>query len=71
MGKVTVIVSTKVSKKATERNLLKRRIRAILKENGLPEGELVIRANPGSETLSYEELAQKVGNALTKLKPHA
>ena len=54
--KVTVIVDTKLSKRAVVRNLLKRQLRAILEQAGLPHGHLVVRAYPGLEKVQFPEL---------------
>ena len=54
--KVTVIVDTKLSKRAVVRNLLKRQIRAVLEVTDLPQGHLVVRAYPGLEKILFPEL---------------
>jgi ribonuclease P protein component len=54
----TVIVDKKVSKLAIVRNLIKRRIRAILRQQGLPEGHLVVRAYQGAASLSHEQISK-------------
>lgn len=56
--KVTVIVDKKLSKLAVVRNLVKRRIRAALREVGLPQGETIVRGFSGAEKLSYLEIVQ-------------
>ena len=59
-----VVVSTKVSKKATERNRLKRQIRAIWQRLTLPPGARVaIYTKPDALSLSFQELT----NILTRL----
>jgi ribonuclease P protein component len=64
-GRVAVVVDKKVSKKATERNLVRRRLRAALREVGIPEnGSLVIRALKGSTELSYQELTHNLRSCL-------
>ena len=67
MGKVAVIVSTKVSKKAVTRNLLKRRVHAILQSQGLPEGDLVIRLDKQAKTIDFSELRRQLELCLKKL----
>jgi ribonuclease P protein component len=59
-----VIVSAQVSKKAVERNLLKRQTRAILKERGLLPGDLVVRFQKGATSLSYDELNKLLNKCL-------
>lgn len=63
-SRVAVIVDTKVSKLAVRRNLIKRRIRAVLREVGLPQGDLVVRAQAGSVTLEYGQLKQHLTQCL-------
>ena len=62
--RVTVIVDKKVSKKAVTRNLLKRRLRAALRAQGLPKGWTIVRGYPGSEKTSYSELTQQLQRCL-------
>lgn len=69
LGRVTVIVDTKVSKKAVMRNLLKRRARAILRTIGLPHGDLVIRLRPGTDKLEFQELERQIKSCLIPLIP--
>ena len=64
VGRVTVIVSKEISKKAVERNLLKRRTREILKTLTLPQGDLVVRFQKGAATLTYDELRNLVMKCL-------
>jgi ribonuclease P protein component len=66
LGRVTVIVSKDISKKAVDRNLLKRRTREILKSLTLPQGDLVVRFQKGANTLTYQELC----NLVTKCLEH-
>jgi ribonuclease P protein component len=68
VGKIAVVVDTKISKKAVERNLVKRRIRAALREIGAPAGELIVRALKGAETLSYPELRDQLTQCLRKVQ---
>jgi ribonuclease P protein component len=60
----TVIVDTKLSKKAVVRNKLKRQLRSILQKGELPTGSLVARAYPGLEKESFASLQQLVGQCL-------
>ena len=58
---VTVVVSKKVFKKATERNLFKRRVRSIL----IPlskrfKVELWVTAKPSAAGLSFSELKDEI-----------
>jgi ribonuclease P protein component len=69
LSRVTVIVDTKVSKKATERNLLKRRVRAILHEATLPTGDLVVRVYPQARDLPFSSLHNQVTQCLKRLSP--
>lgn len=62
--KVAVVVDKKVSKLATQRNLVKRRIRAALKELPLPEGSLVVRAYAGSVDLSFDQIRANLSSCL-------
>ncbi|NMC51376.1 ribonuclease P protein component [Candidatus Kuenenbacteria bacterium] len=58
-----IIISTNISKKATVRNLLKRRIRAIIKKHlsEFKDGfDIVIIAKISSVLLSYSELEQEL-----------
>lgn len=64
-----IIVSQKVAKKSTERNLLKRRIKSIL----IPRLEnnnihLVVVANPGAEKLSYKDLQAVIEKCLRDIR---
>lgn len=68
LGRVTVIVSTKVSKKAVTRNLLKRRVRAILHSRPLPSGDLVVRVDKKAVPLEFMELKNQLTQCLQKLR---
>ena len=63
------VVSTKVSKKAVERNLLRRRLREIIRKvlprikSGL---DIMISTRPQACKLSFQELEQEVHALLTK-----
>lgn len=54
--RVTVVVDKKVSKKATDRNRLKRQLRALLMQEALPAGDMVLRVYSGAEHLQFSEL---------------
>lgn len=52
-----ITVGKNVAKKATARNLVKRRIRAIVRASGfLEKGDITIIARPASAKLSFAEL---------------
>ena len=66
-----IIVSTKVSKKAVERNKIKRRLREILKkyQENLNFGyDVVLITLPRSKEASFQELNEAVFFSLNKLK---
>lgn len=63
-SQVAVIIDKKVSKLATQRNEAKRRIRAALREIGLPTGKLVVRAYPGVLELSYDQIRSHLKSCL-------
>lgn len=67
LSRITVIVDTKVSKLAVTRNLLKRRVRMILKESDLPAGDLVVRLWRGAADLSFGQLRAEVEQCLKRL----
>lgn len=56
-----VVVGTSVSKKATERNLVKRRIRAIMRKI-LKESpkEFTVIAKKGAASISYGDLEEEI-----------
>ncbi|MDP3724969.1 MAG: ribonuclease P protein component [Nanoarchaeota archaeon] len=63
--RLTVVVGTKVSKKATERNKIRRRVRAIMRDKKKDEGkEYVVIAHPGAKTLSFQELKNEIEKQL-------
>ncbi len=70
-SRVAVITSLRVSKKAVERNRLKRRLRSIiqpwLKQMPKPYDCLII-AQSKANAASYQELAQAVEQSLKKLR---
>lgn len=62
-----ILVSTKVSKSAVARNLLKRRIRVIIKSHNpqLKQGyDCVFISKPGLIELSFDDLNNSVGQLL-------
>jgi ribonuclease P protein component len=63
-SQVAVIVDKKVSKLAVERNKVKRLVRAALREIGLPEGKIVVRAYAGSTDLSYDQIRANLSSCL-------
>lgn len=68
LSRATVIVDTKVSKLATQRNLLKRQARAILADAPLPAGDLVVRLYAGSQNLSFPSLQAHLQRCLSRLR---
>lgn len=70
-SKFSFVVSGKVSKKATERNLLKRRgyviIKKILALKKIPIAG-VFFSKSGATKLSYDALKQEINNLLTKAR---
>jgi len=70
VSRLGILVSTKVSKKAVARNLIKRRIRAIVKNewSNLKDGkDLVIITLPSILDKSFEEIQKTVQKAFKKL----
>jgi len=64
------VVSTKVSKLAVTRNLLKRRLRAMIAENMeliLPGFDIVVFTRPGASKLTYDELRGRLEALFIKL----
>lgn len=59
--KATVVVSTKVDKRAVHRNRIKRQLREILRLNvgGLRPGKYAIMAKPAAAKLANEHLRQE------------
>jgi ribonuclease P protein component len=65
--KFFVVVSPNVSKKAVERNLVKRRIRAILRGlSSIPYGKVTIVSKPGSVGARFAELKHEISSALSE-----
>ncbi|WP_260320645.1 ribonuclease P protein component [Helicobacter gastrocanis] len=62
-------VSKKVGK-AVQRNLLKRRVRAILSHARLEKQVIVFVARAGISSLSYAELKQQILACLKRKHPH-
>lgn len=69
--RLSVLVSTKVSKKAVERNLLKRRIKAVLKKH-LDENktsvDMIVLTKPENKQLDFSELEKTITQILKKHK---
>lgn len=66
-----IIISSKVSKKAVERNLLKRRLKEIVNKElaEFPAGyDLILIALPGACEKTFAEMKQSVGWLLGRLK---
>jgi len=65
------MISAKVSKKATERNILKRRMREIIRRNiGVPSGgcDFVFIARKSALDLNFNELKEEIIRLLGKIK---
>lgn len=65
------VVSTKIAKKANVRNLLKRRLRAIIGahlKQLAPGYDVVIGTRPGAPLLTYDMLVERVDYLLEKAK---
>lgn len=65
------IVGMRVSRKATVRNLIKRRLRAAARElygRISSASDIVVIAKPGADRLSYEELAGELTMLLRRAK---
>jgi len=70
-SKIGFIVSKKVSKKATERNKIKRRFREIIRANKekIKKGlGIIIIALPSSKKLSFKEIDSEIKNILEIIK---
>lgn len=63
--KVAIVISKKVAKKATDRNLLKRRVHAVIHKKSPPKGVYIIYARKNSQTLSYKEIEQELTTLLS------
>lgn len=68
--RVGIIVSNKVSKKATERNILKRRVREIIWKvrSSLGEVDIIIIAKRGSVNTSYSDNEKDIQNIVHIIK---
>jgi ribonuclease P protein component len=69
--RATVIVGAKVSKKATIRNKLKRRLRTLLKELVYPKKsglDLIIITKPGSQFETFAALRDCVAGLVNRIK---
>lgn len=64
--RVGIVVSTKVSKKATMRNKIRRRLKELVRKMYLPPCEMVILVQPEAAGASYWELLRDLGHALKK-----
>ncbi|MFH1838447.1 MAG: ribonuclease P protein component [Candidatus Kuenenbacteria bacterium] len=65
------IVSNKVAKKANKRNLIKRRLREIIRKNLLnfqTGFDVVIMARPEIKELKFSEMKEKIERALWQIK---
>ena len=67
LSRVTVIVDTKVSKKAVVRNLVKRRARSILADQSLPVGDVIIRLYKGADLVSFILLTEQIKQCLSRV----
>ena len=68
-SRFAVVVSNKISKKATERNKIKRRVREIIRtnlSNFRQHSDLLISVLPPIKSLDYSELREKTINILQK-----
>ena len=66
-----VVVGLKVHKKATKRNLLKRRVREVLRKHLksiVPGRDVMIMANPKALEADFTDLEAQVLSCLKKLK---
>jgi ribonuclease P protein component len=70
VSRFTVVVSTKVSKKAVARNRLKRILREILRKNipALPSGDYAVVVRPKSAGTNEKELLQSFIELLNKIR---
>jgi ribonuclease P protein component len=70
-SRLAVVVSNKVSKKATARNLLKRQVREILRKKIAKfryNLDIIINILPTSPGLSYKKLEQELAELFKKTK---
>lgn len=69
--RIGIIVGSKISKKAVDRNLIKRRIREIIRpelEKIIKSRDIVIIALPGAGLASFIELSSDLKLSLKKLR---
>ena len=68
-SKIGITVTTKLSKRANVRNLLKRRIREIFRKNEVPIGfNFVVIGLNGATNLEYDEIEEELCFLLRKAK---
>lgn len=70
-SRFAVVVSQKVSKNATDRNMVKRRIRSVVQElmpRFAKSYDVIVIAQPKSLTLTYEHLFQVIDELFRKHK---
>lgn len=68
-SKIGITVTTKLSKRANVRNLLKRRIREIFRKNIVPPGfNFVVIALNGAIELEYDQIEEELCFLLRKAK---
>lgn len=71
ISRFAFVTSLKISKKSTVRNLVKRRMREIVRKEllNISKGlDVLISAKPGSEKLSYESLRSSILSTLEKAR---
>jgi ribonuclease P protein component len=71
LGRVGIVVSQKVSKRAVVRNRLKRQVRAIMKQflpQLRPRLWVVINLRPGAEQCEYGDFLQELKQLFTQLE---
>lgn len=68
LSRPVIVISKKVSKKATGRNLLRRRIRAIVRPFAAENSSFFIIAKPGALDLSFKELQNEIESQIRKKK---
>ncbi|OGB74264.1 hypothetical protein A2V68_00670 [candidate division Kazan bacterium RBG_13_50_9] len=67
LGRPRVIVSTKVTKRATQRNLIKRRLRELWRELGKDHQSPHIYVKKAALAMSFAELRAEMAQALKRL----
>ena len=65
-ARATVVVSKKVSNKAVDRNLIKRRARATLRKPPLPSRSLIFTAKKGARDASYQDIARDITDLVSR-----